>query len=445
MKRKWYSLFTILFLLLCAVPLLFMPILGPSEAAANEVLASKPVLFGRNGLNFNYLSGLSDYIGGRFAFRQELVSANAALTASLLGESSASSIVLGGDGWLYYAGTLDDYTGASIMSSRELFRAARTLALSREYAESRGARFLFTIAPNKNSLYPAHMPKKYPAAQQPGNLELLPPLLEQQGVPYCDLHAVLSKETEPVYYKTDSHWDGYGSALACGAIVNALDGTSGLATEPFTSEGRRGDLYEMLYPAGTALEQGRVLARERTFIYASNFHAPDDLTIQTESNGAMGSLLMFRDSFGNLLHADLAEYFSTASFIRTTAPRLDLLNGEGTVIFELVERNLPQLLTNAPIMPAPERTSPPLPEAVTAKAEWNKHPCSELPDLVCYTGKLPNSIQPDWDSPLYVSLDGTVYEASPSAPAGQDFTLYAPEASTMRVFVRSGGVWLCCE
>ena len=49
MKKNWYSLFTVLFLLLCAAPLLFMPLLGPSEAAANEVLASRPVLFTRNG------------------------------------------------------------------------------------------------------------------------------------------------------------------------------------------------------------------------------------------------------------------------------------------------------------------------------------------------------------------------------------------------------------
>ena len=43
MKKNWYSLFTVLFLLLCAAPLLFMPLLGPSEAAANEVLASRPI------------------------------------------------------------------------------------------------------------------------------------------------------------------------------------------------------------------------------------------------------------------------------------------------------------------------------------------------------------------------------------------------------------------
>lgn len=445
MKKRWYSLFSILFLLLCAVPLLAMPILGPSQAAANEVLASRPVLLGGNGLNFHYLSDLSDYIGDRFAFRQELVSANAALTASMLGESPAASIVLGRDGWLYYADTLDDYMGGSVMSDRELFRAARTLALAREYAESQGARFLFTIAPNKNTLYPSHMPERYPAARQPGNRALLAPLLARQGVPYCDLYAVLSREAGPVYYKTDSHWDGYGSALACDAIVKALGGTSALASEPFTLEGHRGDLYEMLYPAGTELEQGRVLARPRTFSYTGAFRAADDLSIQTKSEGEMGSLLMFRDSFGNLLHADLAESFSRAVFLRTSAMRLDLLDGAETVIFELVERNLPQLLTSAPVMPAPVRAFTPPADSIPARAEWTKRPCEELPGLVCYTGTISSPAPLDEDSPVYAELDGVVYEASLAAPAGQDFTLYAPEAETEpQFYIRSGGAWKRC-
>lgn len=445
MKKIWYSLFTVLFLLLCTVPLLAMVFWGPSEAAANEVLSSRPVLFTRNGLNFNYLNDLSGYVGDRFAFRQELVTANAALTAALFRESAADSVVLGEDGWLYYADTLDDYMGVSAMSIRDLFRAAHTLALAREYVESRGARFLFTIAPNKNSLYPEHMPQKYPAAQQQGNRERLALLLEDQGVPYCDLSAVLSRETTPVYYKTDSHWDGYGSALSCDALVEALGGSGGLSSEDFTLENHRGDLYEMLYPAGEKMEQGRVSAREQVFSYVGNFHAPDDLIIHTESSGDMGGLLMFRDSFGNLLHADLAGFFSNAAFIRSAAPRLDLLDGEDTVIFEIVERNLPQLLTNPPVMPAPVREFAPPAGTFAAEIEWTKISCDELPGLSCYTGKLSSSEPLDWDSPIFVSLGDTVYEANLTAPSGRDFTLYAPEAEELQIFVRSGGVWLRCE
>ena len=67
-------------------------------------------------------------------------------------------MILGSDGWLYYAPTLADYTRSEPMTERELWCAARTLALLQEYVEGRGGQFLFTVAPDKSSLYGGHMP-----------------------------------------------------------------------------------------------------------------------------------------------------------------------------------------------------------------------------------------------------------------------------------------------
>ncbi len=443
-KIKGPVVFSVLFLLLCALPALGLLWRGPSRPAANEVLAPKPALRAGAGWNLDCLSDLSAWFGDRFAYRQELVTANAALTAALFGESASESVILGRDGWLYYADTLDDYEGAAPMSERELWRAARTLSLAQEYARERGARFLFTAAPNKNTLYPAQMPARYPAARGASNWERLMPALDRAGVAYCDLREALSSAAEPVYYRTDSHWDGCGSALACDALIAALGGESALADERFTTAPHRGDLYEMLYPAGKGTEAGRVLDRARTFSYLGNFRAADDLTIRTGSGGTMGRLLMFRDSFGNSLHADLAEAFSGATFSRANPIRLDMLDGEGTVLFELVERNLPTLLTAAPVMPSPRRTLDEPVGAAAAAVEWEQKPSEELPGLVCYTGTI-RCGEMDADSPVYVRLDGALYEAAPAGRGEEAFTLYAPAAREMEVLIRCGGVWRRCE
>lgn len=442
-QSKRPIIFSVLFLLLCLIPALGLLWRGSSRPAANEVLAPKPPLRAGAGWNWDYLSDLAAWMGDRFAYRQELVSANAALTAALFGESASDSVILGEDGWLYYADTLDDYEGAAPMSERELWRAARTLSLAREYARERGAHFLFTVAPNKNTLYPERMPKRYPAARGASNWERLMPLLDQAGVSYCDLRPVLSREKEPVYYRADSHWDGYGSALACDALVAALGGRSALADERFTAAPHRGDLYEMLYPAGKGTEEGRFLDRARTFSYLGNFRAADDLTIRTESGGTMGRLLMFRDSFGNQLHEDLAETFSGATFSRANPIRLDMLDGEGTVIFELVERNLRTILTAAPVMPSPRRTLGEPVGAVAAAVAWEQAPCDEIPGLVRYAGTL-RCEELDADSPIYVRLDGVLYEAAPSGRGEEAFTLYAPAAREMETLIRCGGVWRRC-
>lgn len=442
MKRIAF-LFSVLFLLLCAVPLAAMGILGPAEPAANQVLAAAPELTDRDGsFNADYLSELSQYVDERFGFRQELISLRAGLTAAVFQESATDSVVLGKDGWLFYSDTLADYQGTSPLSDRDLWAAARTLALMQEYADTAGARFLFVMAPNKNTLYPQYMPSRYAASASPSNWERLKGQLDAQGVSYVDLIPVLSAGPEPVYYRTDSHWTPYGSALAHDTILQALGADGTLADETFITGSHVGDLQEMLYPANPAPENSPELARERQFTHLDAFRSPEDMTIRTESGGSMGSLLMFRDSFGNTLYADMAESFSSACFSRSMPVRMDLLEQEAadTVVMELVERNLSWLVTRAPVMAAPKRELPSDAADSGSSLAVTVQENTQLKGLACYTGTVP---QLDADSPVLVSLDGVGYEATPAGTEDGSFTLYGPAAQSMFVFYRLDGQWQC--
>ena len=157
MKKPIKQIICILLLLMCLLPLAVFVIAGPSASGANERLAAKPRLTAGGRLNFDVLSDTADYFDGHFGLRQELITANAAADAAIFRESATPEVLLGTDGWLYYADTLADYTGADPMTERQLWCAARNLALMQEYAQSQGADFLFVCAPNKNTLYPAHM------------------------------------------------------------------------------------------------------------------------------------------------------------------------------------------------------------------------------------------------------------------------------------------------
>lgn len=126
------------------------------------------------------LSDAADYFAGRFGLRQELITADAAVRAAVFHESAADDVLLGTDGWLYNADTLGDFTGSSAMTERQLWCAARNLALMQEYAASRGAQLLFVCAPNKNTVYPEFMPARYVRSTSERNLCWLctrPPLL----------------------------------------------------------------------------------------------------------------------------------------------------------------------------------------------------------------------------------------------------------------------------
>ena len=441
MKKTYGNLlFCLLFALLCILPLAGMLLLGPSKAGANEVLANKPTLIEKNGsVNVEYLSDLGKYVRDRFGFRQELITANAKLTAAVFGESATEKVILGEDGWLYYTDTLADYEGTSEMTDRQVWNASRTLFLMEEYAKNRGISFVFAAVPNKNTLYFEQMP--YEKGRKTSNMERIQWALEAENVAFCDLFAVLSAQSEPVYYKTDSHWDGFGSALAHDSILKTLGREGNLAEEAFIDAPHRGDLTDMLYPASDDMETGPVLNRERTFAYKGNVRGPDDMTIRTTSETGTGSLLMFRDSFGNTLHADLAESFSAACFSRAMPYDLTLLEKEqaDTLIVEIVERNLIWLAQKAPLMEAPVRELVIPAEAAAGSAAWEAED-SKLENCKKYTGEV-RCEEMDTDSPIYVALDGVVYEATPAGERDHSFTLYAPAAETVTVLVQCGGQW----
>ena len=79
MKRKLKALFVLLFFCACAVPSLGMLVVGESQAPANEVLSPKPQLKNPDGSwNLEFIPVAGDYFAVRFAFRQELITADSA-------------------------------------------------------------------------------------------------------------------------------------------------------------------------------------------------------------------------------------------------------------------------------------------------------------------------------------------------------------------------------
>lgn len=345
-----YRIFTAAFLLLCLLPSAGMLLLPPTEAAANERLSPKPVLQNGDGSwNTDVLGQVTDYIADHFALRQQMVTANAALQTTLLHTSPAEDVIYGKNGWLYYAATLDDYQNHATLTGDEAAQIARTVADMQAYCEAQGATFLFTIAPNKNSLYPENMPARYLQSDSPGNYELVAPYLEEYGVNYADLFTFLSGQDETLYLRTDSHWTNRGAALAHDFLMETL----GLPYTAFgdaaytTENSHRGDLYEMLYPKGTVREAQQLY--DIDFSYVTPPRTAEDILIQTTSeNAPNGRLILCRDSFGNALHPFLAADFREAVITRQMPYPLGQVQAGDTVIVEIVERNLANLLKYPP-------------------------------------------------------------------------------------------------
>ena len=350
MKKRSYSLlFIVLFFGLCLVPSIGMLLFGASPLLANEAAPRTPALQNADGsLNPEILADLTDYIGTRFALRPVLVTMRSFIYEKLLRSSAEEQVVLGRGGELYYRSTVDDYCGQGLSDDR-LRQIAANLKEIQTLTESRGGCFLFTVAPNKNSLLPAKMPSGYRYAHETSNYARLLPLLEEYGVNYVDLLEVLGSHPE-WYYRTDSHWTAEGAAHAADALLQALGRERSFSAGPFTENGLHiGDLYQMLYPLGKGREAKVTYGPGFRHVTAADPREGNAITIRTRSPEGEGSLYCRRDSFGIALYPYLADAFDEAEFSRSSDYRPESFAAleSDVVILEIVERNLPALLTDS--------------------------------------------------------------------------------------------------
>lgn len=448
MKKLGYILFIALFAAAALAPFVGMLVFGPSPAAANEVLAQTPKAVLEDGsFNSKVLNDASDYLADRFWLRQQLITLDAALEASLLGESASQEVVLGKEDWLFFADTLDDYRAIRQMSPRQCWAAAHTLKLISEYAQTRGARTLFVMVPNKNSVYPEYMPASVPMGAGDRNRDRLFAALEAEGVEALNLLPALlaQKERVQLYQTLDSHWNNLGAALGHDAIVSYL-GKTDTAYDPERFTPRRDhspDLYAMLYPAGGELDVQLYPLWTQDFSYLRPIRSPEDQKINTRSENGTGKLMMFRDSFGNTLHTFMAESYAEACFSRAMPYDLLLpdLEGADTLILEITERHLLWLAQRPPILPAPTR------EPDLEGARKGESLCLSALDngngYKTLSGTLPRT--PDWNSPVYLRLGDLTCEASPAGETEADFAAMLPATqslSEVTVFYWAEGV-LC--
>lgn len=435
MKKTGYIVFIILFFAVCLIPSVGMMIAGPAEAAANEIPAAKPSVRNYDGSwNTDYLSQLQDYIGKGFFGRLEGITGWDALAAKVFRTSADSSVLIGPDGWLFFGAAAEEIAGTSQMSDRAVWSAARSLYLMQEYAQSQGADFVFTVPCGKYTLYPEHAPN-YVTVQDGSNLERLTAALAQQGVCYADQYAAFTAVDEELYWKWDSHWTEKGAALGADTILAALNRESDWFSEPFDEEcTHEGDLYVMLYPKGTEKETSYSLRQGFSFVYTSDYRTYDDMLITTENTNADGSLLLFRDSSGRSLYPYLAESFGRTYVSRVNNYRLDWIEEQNAdvVVVELAERTLPYLLSYPAVYPAPERGEEVLDGTQIADCVVS---ATDVDGTMSGYQKLSGTLtETKTNSPVYLAVDGVIYEAIPNDGS---FTAWVPssvEPDNVQVF-----------
>ena len=379
MKKKFNILYIAVFMLICCLPMVFRPFSGGAKQIGNEKESEFPKLFTENGLNGDFSKEADAWFSKQNPFRIPLINCENTLKLNLL-QSDSGGVIQGKDGWLFSEETLDDYLGVT-MTKRGAYRVARTVRLTQDAAERCGSEFVFTVIPNKNTLYAQYMPNRFIKGET-SNMALVGDYLNAMNVSWLDMKQTLSSHNETLYLRDDTHWNNLGALYGCAALVSYLgkahDGLNGMQYA-YRSD-RTGDLVKMAFP-----ESGRTCGQyyfdyphdSLSFIQprgadvksmldelAGDSEKRDGL-IRTDNPSADGSLFMVRDSFGRAMLSYLTGNYQSAVFTRyypfTVEP------GHDDFIWEIVERNIPSLTETAPRAFA-ARCSAALPSAVCDSA-----------------------------------------------------------------------------
>ena len=124
--------YVILVVALCCLPMLLFPIAGEKTSAEKRELAAFPSLFEEGRFNASFSQEMDAWITDHFSFRSELITANNLLKATLFSTSDEDQVIVGQEGWLYFAETADDYLGQNRMSEEEIESVVSVLRLMEE-------------------------------------------------------------------------------------------------------------------------------------------------------------------------------------------------------------------------------------------------------------------------------------------------------------------------
>lgn len=276
------------------------------------------------------------------------------------GISSAPSMVVGQDRWLFLTEdkSIPVYRGLEPLTDSEISGWLARWEQRRDYLAQRGIGYLFVIAPNKETIYPERMPKRFNKVGPTRLDQIAARLATRPDLPVLDLRNALAAEKRSdagddfTYYPLGTHWNGRGHYAAYRAIAEALQpkfphivpsALDALERFDFTNNG---DSWASRMYIGDLLPQSSIAyyhpQRAGAHPQPSSGLGMHQLRVYASDRSDLPRGALFHDSFGDNTASLLSASFQSLACLQT--PRFDVDFIERTrpdVVIELfVERVL---------------------------------------------------------------------------------------------------------
>jgi hypothetical protein len=339
--------------------LAFVPGRDAKLAAENRALAAWPARVAAG-----FQDAFERAFADRFGAREALLRLHNRVLVRAFGVSPARNLLIGRDGWLYFRGeegtSFDrDYRGLHPFPDSDIARIAAELSRRARFFAAHGIAYVVTVAPDKATIYPEHLPAWTRPAATPSPLDRLTDALRADGtVRYVDLRGPLraAKARERVYYMTDTHWNYLGAHVAYGELMRAIAAAlapARVAPVPVAIPSYvpgldvyRGDLARMTgdedrFGEPDVASLGKVLATPQS--RCAQHVASEEPGVERyvcDRPGRLGDLVAYRDSMAIPLIPMLSENFRRSTYVSGHAidPGFVLRARPTVVIEEMVER-----------------------------------------------------------------------------------------------------------
>lgn len=314
----------------------------------NRTLAKwKPLLKNDGTLNYNFGKDFEAWFNDRFNCRKQLVLIKIT--------KEHKRVLYGKDDWLFYKGSnsIANYRNTKLFSAEELQSLADYLSSIDDYCRKNNKIFYFFIAPDKNKIYGEYYPdyiiKINPDSKSRAN-QLISYLKANTNINVIYPYEILKQNKDKgfLYYKQDTHWNSFGAYFGYNLLMDEIKkdfpNIHQIVITKYESEFvPGGDLSNMLQEkiSPDKTEYTKINPEIKYEIFGNNNKREDlhsDLNINTPK------VTMYRDSFSSALIPFLSNTFSSIDYYWRNNVKKDEIHRSDIVIFEKVERELPQLL-----------------------------------------------------------------------------------------------------
>lgn len=273
------------------------------------------------------------------------------LLREVLGISPQSGMLIGKDGWLFFADgdVLDDYRNSRLYSEAELDRWEAYLLYRHQSARQHGAVYYLVIPPNKHNIYPEYLPAHIKPLSTQSRLDQIIERMSTTEVRIIDLRSALleAKTQRQAYHKGDSHWNLWGAYAGYSAILDVLEKDfPDLDAQHYTVDqfvdaddkafveadvyyynglyymlgvaGERRELQPLLMMPGRECVKPGILDLGRWKDFREEVR--ERLFVTEQCDTGKYRALLFRDSFAELLKPFFSSTFAYSAYIRMRRP-----------------------------------------------------------------------------------------------------------------------------